>query len=426
MPTPSNELINISDLWSAIPGVQARAALKRMDPIRDAARLGLVSHCLDLCGGRLPDMAAALQAALQERRLPLAIALLEAGAWIGPAPEASTPATVAGVESAAPSPAVVEQWSLLALHAPDAASLLLLLSAMERSGRAVPGPELLAGIALSQFDYAKALEILDGSNIPLGEDLFGQLAAQARVDGSSLLKPFWAVFNRHGTPSVESIRQQQALAELLFNRAPTDLPSFLRAILWHHAIGGENYPMIGRLAAGGHFPEEWACPDAEMHEPRWLRSGSFLSRSFLKFPEGASFFSQIPAAVADARKRPPAPEFTSNLHASSLVSMAALGIDIAAKNAEGKTFLHLWAADPIVRPGWAWVAKTMPELLRQADNAGSSPIDIQRSVLASSPKKQQRFDEMIAGFERAVISKAVALAGGPGKRATASSPKPRL
>lgn len=420
MSTPSSDSINILDLWNARPLGQPRSEPGLLDPIGEAARLGFVARCLDLCGGRPFEMGSALLIALQARRLPLATALIEAGAWAG-APAGSPAVAADGAEQ--PSPSLVQQWGLLALHAPDAATLNTLLSAMERSGRPIPGPEQLAEIALGQFDYAKALEIVDCSKIPFSEKLFGQLAAQASVAQNSLLKPFWAVFDRLNAPSTESSRQQEALAELLFNRAPIEFPAFLRSILWHHAIGNENCNMIGRLAAGGHFPEAWACPEAEAREPAWLGSGSFLSRSFLKFPEGTAFLSQIPAAVEDALRRPPKPEFIANLPVFSLMEMARLGIDLTSKASTGQTFLHLWAVDSSVRSGWTWVARAMPELLRAQDCAGESPIDIQRSVLAGDPKKLRRFDEMIAGFERSAISKAV---GGAGKAIAANSRKPRL
>lgn len=423
MSAPSSPKNDIHALWlsSAISSGDSGAGLESQ--ILDSARIGMVSRCMSLCAGEPSNMALALQAALRNRRLALAAALLEAGAEIPSMKNADAARLADGPSSAEPFSGA-ELWRALVEHSIDAAALGVLISAASSSGRLPPSREALADIALSQFNYALMLEILESAKLGVGSSRLATFADQSKPDGSSLSMPFFSTFAQHnGSPF--AVRQQEALAQILFDREPSELPALLVARLWHHAIGNENRPMIAKMAAAGHFPETWACPEIQAFEPDWLQSGSFLARALLNFPEAAKFLSQIPSAVADARARPPAPEFVANLQVEALAAMARLGIDISTKNEKGQTFLHLWARDSNARPGWPWVAKNIPALLVDPDSSGSSPIDIQRCSLANSRLKQERFDAMIAGFERSAISKAVGLISKT-SRSNPPKGKPRL
>ena len=215
-------------------------------------------------------------------------------------------------------------------------------------------------------------------------------------------------------------QEHQALWHFL-TAQQTPLPQALRQQLWHQSIVHGAIDNLDALASSGNFPDDWSCsnPEAFAQSDGPERCGSLLAQAVLGKQAIFSTLAKIPQALEAARTHAPSPAFLAKLSSNQICSLAKLGVNIAAQNARGENFLHLWARLSDGGTGWASVARLAPRAHDTRDNAtGMTPVEIHRQVLRSHSARLASFNQMIAGIDQAELARST-----PQAKATYSRPR---
>lgn len=338
-----------------------------------------------------------LNAALFRRKGPISIALLARGAWAGLDP-------LAPGRSASRDPfeaSLDNLWSALADAAPDCLFLDAASAALASSGRAFPSPDEWVRVALRRGKIELAVQVHDAHALDLDPSpstglLFDALVrGTGPIHGSGQTHP---ILNAMGGESAEERSGAWRLIALF--RDALGQGSIQN--IWTACILSNNAEHAARLELLNLLPQGWMLPELGQD----MGPCSALVGAAIFAPDVFNRLGQLPDAVAAAASHLHSPRALAAAKGADLARLSRLGVDIGAPDANGQTFLHLWArSDREPRQGWAAVHKARPDLLDLPDKQGLTPRATQRERLA--PKHLAAFDAMLAAIERSSLRRAL-------------------
>lgn len=337
-----------------------------------------------------------LNASLSRGKAPISIALLAMGAWAGVTPLEST-RPVSGAHAEPFEASLDNLWTALARAAPDCLFLDAASAALASSGRAFPSPGEWARLTLRCPKIELSVQIHDAHGLAL-DPATGTLIDDLilGLDASYGLKRDHPILNAMlGEHNEEASNAWRLIVRFKDALSPDSITK-----LWNGCILFECPERANSLASLNLFPQGWMLLDA----PRGMGPCSALVGAAIFAPAIFKILREIPDAVAAAAAQPHSALLFSKGAAIELASLSRLGIDIGSRDANGHTFLHLWArGDKEPRPGWRTICKARPDFLDLPDNLGRTPRVIQRRNL--STKQRDAFDGTLAAIERSALIK---------------------